>query len=112
MPTKGLSILFFQHIPGAGRRTEDCRVCGTSMTMTVEKCASSWAQAMAKSTSTYDVYKCPMVENDWHKQAEEIKSESERTRSPALKRLFDGDVKQICMDGLKSGARTRRKSNA
>ena len=100
MSVKGLSVLFVPHVAGAVAKKEQCRVCGTEMGMTVENCAGSWVEAMARSQSLHKVYRCPMVWLEWHEQAEKIRLEAEATRSPSLKKLLDGDVMHICRDAL------------
>jgi hypothetical protein len=115
MATKVLSVFFVPADMVGSGEARDCEVCGMRMGSTLEVCAGGFAEAMAGRKSRYRVHRCPHSEAEWHKQAEDIKCESQQTCSPALKKLLDGDVAQICKDGLGSERKgkigARRKGN-
>jgi len=94
---KGYSVLFFPHDPANKSRKEKCRVCGGTMSVRLGvMCSSGFASAMAGIKSSHDVFECEDKEKDWHKQAESICVEAERTSSPSLRRMLSRDVVEIC----------------
>lgn len=109
MATKGLSVLFFRHQEGSKPRKELCGVCGTRMDMTVQRCASGFAQAMAGITFLNDEYRCPHSDKFWHLTAEDIVKEAEATQSPSLKKILVGDVLHMCRENIGNGNKRKQK---
>lgn len=96
MATKGYTILFFPHDPENASREEKCRVCGCRMTVQMGiMCSTGFASSMAGLKTNNDVFVCPDKDLDWHKKAERLHMEMERTESKSLKAMLLKDIKEL-----------------
>ena len=82
-------------------KSKKCPVCYSKMEVERNYCGpTSWAGAMAHCKTTCDRFFCPHTESEWHRSAVEIIQQAEGTKSPSLKKLLLGDVKDIVAKGL------------
>jgi hypothetical protein len=54
-----------------------------------------FAQAMAKSVSTYDRHTCPNIEENWHVQVIKLKRAIDDTPSAELANIMKSEIKAI-----------------
>lgn len=73
-----------------------CGVCGDKMTETRDhNGARGFAQAMSKTTSVHDLFECPNVNEDWHRQVISLRRKAWSTPSLSLAALFEAEVDSI-----------------
>lgn len=80
-----------------------CRVCGVKCDVQRNVAgATSFAGTMTKSKILHDSFSCSHSEEKWHEQARSIMEEMDRTASPSLKEILNGDVDKIVLDWKRS----------
>lgn len=94
MARQGMSIMIVDPDP---ERNYSCGVCGATMDVVRRTMsARSWCGAMAGDKHVSDIHKCKHVDVCWHKRAEAIMQEVEKTASPTLRGILLKDAQDIC----------------
>ena len=80
-------------------KEKKCRVCGSVCTVMRNVVGpTSWAGSMTGVKREHDYFHCPCVEESWHKQAEELYNEKEKTPSQTLKKIFAADLNEVLFE--------------
>ena len=79
----------------------NCGICSAPMDVT-RNCqgSTSWAGRMAGIERKYDHFKCPHIDEGWHKQAKAILQEATKTASTKHKMMLMEEADEIVEDHL------------
>ena len=73
-----------------------CKVCGINCDVKRNVMDyTGFAAAMAKTKTLHDQFKCPNVDEKWHKKALNLILDIESCNSPSLKKIMQTDLKNI-----------------
>lgn len=78
-----------------------CGICGQDMNVKRDCFGpTSWAGAMSGVKRTFDLFECPNIDTQWHKQATKLKECANSTPSKRLQDAFMEECEEIIRNQL------------
>jgi hypothetical protein len=73
-----------------------CKVCGMLMEVNRNMAAiKGFVAAMSGTTKPYDIFNCPISDEDWHKQIIKLMIEQQQTSSATIANLLQAEIDMI-----------------
>ena len=73
-----------------------CGICGTDMNVSRNvNGATSFAEALSKRSHLHDSFKCPHIDEDWHRQVKFIREEANKISSQKITEIMLNEADEI-----------------